>query len=243
MKKPYLSIIIPAYNEEKRISKTILDINQRLKDVDYDYEILVVDDGSFDKTKEVVSSLMSQVKNLKLIENERNHGKGFVVRQGMLQAQGEIRLFTDADNSTTIDHFEKMRPYFSQGYQVVIASRDIEGSVLEPPQPFYRRFLGDLGNLFIQFLVLWGIKDTQCGFKAFTEEVALKIFSLAKINGFAFDVEILALAKKLGYQIKEIPVLWQNNRDSRVSLKSYFLVFKDVLKIRFWLWFNVYHLK
>jgi len=136
-----------------------------------------------------------------------------------------------------------MIDYFKQGYDVVFGSRDIKGAKLEPPQPFYRRVLGDIGNLIIQILLLPGIKDTQCGFKAFTEEAAQKIFSLTKINRWAFDVEALALAKHLGFKIKEVPIVWRNDSESKVKLSSYLQVFVEVVKIRMWLWKDEYKIK
>lgn len=240
---PYLSVIIPAYNEEKRLSSTLIDIDRRLAKADFAYEIIVVNDGSRDATAEVAKRFSHLIKNLRLIDNKENHGKGWVVRQGLLAAKGKLRLFTDADNSTSIDQFEKMRPYFSGDYQVVIGSRDIEGARLEPPQPFYRRLLGDIGNLIIQLLLLPGIKDTQCGFKCFTAGAAEKIFGLARIDRFGFDVEALVLAKKMGYKIKEIPVVWVNDVRSQVGFSSYISVFKDVLRIRCWLWTKKYDLQ
>ncbi len=234
MAKPYLSIIIPAYNEFKRLPLTLTDINKHLADVDFSYEILVVDDGSKDATEDVVRRFSHLIKNLRLIDNKQNHGKGWVVRQGMLEAKGEIRLFTDADNSTSIDQFNNMIPYLKEGYDVVIGSRDIKGAKLVPPQPWHKRLAGDIGNLIIQILLLPGMWDSQCGFKAFTEEAAEKIFPLMKINRWAFDVEALALAKKLGYKIKEIPVVWVNDPESKVKLSGYINFFSEVLKIKWW---------
>ena len=130
-----LSIIIPSYNEEKRLSKTLISIDDYLKKQNYDYEILVASDGSKDNTVKIANDLKSVVKNLRVIDNKENHGKGYVVRQGMIEAKGDYRLFSDADNSTSIDHIERMWPWLEKGYDVVIGSRDIKGSVLNPPQP------------------------------------------------------------------------------------------------------------
>ena len=244
--KPYLSVIIPAYNEAKSLPLTLIDIDKHLSTVDYPYEIIVVDDGSKDATEEVVRRFSHLMKNLRLIDNKQNHGKGWVVRQGMLEAKGEIRLFMDADNSTSVDQFSKMIPYLSakggKGYDVVIGSRDVKGAKLVPPQPWYKRLAGDMGNLVIQALLLPGMWDSQCGFKAFTEEAAIKIFSLMKISRWAFDVEALALAKKMNYKIKEIPVTWVNNPFSRVKLSSYINFFREVFKIKWWLTLNKYQI-
>jgi glycosyltransferase involved in cell wall biosynthesis len=236
----YLSIIIPAYNESERLPPTLIDIDEKLKNANYNYEILVVNDGSKDNTAEAVRKLEGQVRNLKLIDNKENKGKGGVVRQGMLAAKGKIRLFTDADNSTSIDHFEKMIPLFDKGYDVVIGSRAIKGSHLEPPKPFSRQILGKLGNIFIQIMVLPGIWDTQCGFKAFSGEAAVKIFSLSRISGWGFDVEALALAHHFGYRIKEIPIRWVNDTRSRVKGSAYLQVLVETIKIRWWLWTGQY---
>jgi len=245
--KPYLSVIIPAYNEAKRLPLTLIDIDKHLSKMEFPstgsgqaYEIIVVDDGSKDATEEIVRRFSHLIKNLRLIDNKENHGKGWVVHQGMLEAKGEIRLFMDADNSTSIDQFSKMIPYFKEGYDVVIGSRDIEGSKMVPPQPWYKRLAGDIGNLIIQALLLPGIWDTQCGFKAFTKEAALKIFPLMKIHRWGFDVEILSLAKLFGYKIKEVPVIWVNSPFSKVKALDYFRVLWEVLKIKWWIMRNKY---
>lgn len=236
---PYLSIIIPAYNEAKCLPITLIDIDKHLKKADFSYEIIVVDNNSTDATPEIVERFAHLVDNLKLIKY-KIPGKGGAVKSGMLSAKGEIRLFTDADNSTSIDQFNKMIPYFKEGYGVVIGSRDIEGARLIPPQPWHKRLGGNVGNIIIQTLLLPGIWDTQCGFKAFTAEAVEKIFPLLKTHRWGFDVEILSLAKKFGYKIKEIPVVWVNNPFSRVSPMAYFQVLWEVLKIRYWLIVNKY---
>lgn len=229
----HLSVIIPAYNEERRLPKTLRAIDSYLKNQNYDYEILVVSDGSKDKTAEVARGLMGEIKGLKVIDNKENHGKGFVVRQGLAKAEGEIRLFTDADNSTSIDQVEKMFPFFEKGFDIVIGSRDVKGAVLDPPQPWYRRIVGDVFNLMVQVIVgLWGIWDTQCGFKAISPRVAKEVLPLCKIDRWAFDPEILKLARKKGYKIKEVPVRWVNDPDSKVNLKGMMRMGVDLLKIR-----------
>lgn len=238
---PYLSVIIPAYNEEKRIEKTLLSIYQYLAKQNYDYEILVVNDGSNDRTSEVVSNLKEKIKNLILINNKENRGKGYVVKQGMLEAKGKLRLFMDADNSTTIDHLEKFYPYLKENggdYDIVIASIGIKGAKVAYGEKFYKRIFGKLGNLWIQFWLLPGIWDTQRGFKLFSAKAGEDVFKRVEDPGWSFDVEALAIAKKLGYKIKEIPINWQNDPQSKVKLSAYPKFLIAVLKIRLKLWFK-----
>jgi len=242
--KPYLSIIIPAYNEAERLPLALVDIDKYLSSAPYSYEILVVNDGSTDDTALIVKNMMNAVKGLKLIDNRENRGKGSAVRQGMLLARGEIRLFTDADQSTSIDHLEKVLPFLTDAdglnYDVVLGSRGLKESRMNPPQPFYRRILGKGGNLIAQLIAVRGIWDTQCGFKAFTADAAEKIFSLANINGWGFDIETLALARALGYRVKEIPVRWANSRFSHVRGTAYLKTLLEVFTIRWWLMTDAY---
>ncbi|MBI2454365.1 MAG: glycosyltransferase family 2 protein [Parcubacteria group bacterium] len=230
----YLSLIIPAYNEEKRITQTLNRIKEYLLAQNYTYEVMVVVDGATDKTAEVAQNFANDWPNLKIINNKENHGKGFVTRQGILAAQGEIRVFSDADNSTDIKHLEKLLPKFQDGFEVVIGTRDyrdVVGATQAIPQSRFKRLLGDLGNLFIQFLVVPGIWDTQNGFKGFTAEAAQKIFSKAVINRWAFDVEALGLARKFGYKIGLIPVYWENDTQSHVKLSGYINALWETVKI------------
>ncbi|MBE0477713.1 glycosyltransferase family 2 protein [Candidatus Aerophobetes bacterium] len=242
----HLSIIIPAYNEEKRLCRTLLEINSYILAQPYESEIIVVNDGSTDRTNELVEAMLPKIKNLRFIDNRQNHGKGYAVRQGMLQAKGEHRLFTDADNSTSIDHIEKMWPLFERGFDIVIGSRDAkdaEGACQVVAQPSWKRFLGNLGNIGIQLFALWGVWDTQCGFKALTRSVAEDIFKRCKINSWAFDVEVLVLARKLGYKVGVIPVYWIDSSGSKVKLKAYTSFFKELLQIRWNFILHRYKLK
>ena len=243
MAQPYLSIIIPAYNEAERIPATLVDMDKRLSGVDYSYEILVVNDGSKDNTASVVRNMAKMVKNLKLIDLKENGGKGGAVKQGMLLAAGRVRLFTDADNSTSIDQFEKMIPLFKEGYGVVIGSRAVKGAKLDPPEPFYRQVIGKALNFLVQLFLLPGIWDTQCGFKAYTDEAAEKIFTLSRTVGWGFDVESLALAKRLGFRIKEVPVHWVNDTRSHVKFSGGLQFLAETCTIRWRLWMDEYHLK
>lgn len=235
MPEIHLSVIIPAYNEERRLPKTLEDIDKYLRKQNYDYEILVVNDGSKDKTVKVAESLASKIKNLKVTGYKKNQGKGYAVRFGMLAALGDYRLFTDADNSTSIDQIEKIWPWLAEEFDIVIGSRNIKGAILDPPQPWLRKIiLGEGFKLYRKVIVdLWGIEDTQCGFKCFTKKAAKEIFPKCQINRFAFDPEFLIVAKKLGYKIKEIPVIWKNDPESKVKFKNMVKMGFDLLKIRF----------
>lgn len=240
--KPYLSIIVPAYNEAERIATTLIDIDYRMQSVDYLYEILVVNDGSTDATADVVRKMMPTIKHLDILDRKENRGKGYSVAEGMRRATGDIRIFTDADNSTSIEQFESFRSWFAQGFDVVIGSRAVRGSVQEPAQPWYRSILGRLSNIIIQIVNVPGIWDTQCGFKACTARAADAIFSKSRVSGWGFDIEMLALARRLGYRIKEVPIRWVNDTRSHVRASAYLKVFIENLMIRFWLITNRYHI-
>ncbi len=244
--KKDLAIIIPAYNEEKRIGKTVRSIDAHLIDKRIDYEIIIVSDGSTDGTVHLIESMSREMKNIRLIHNDVNHGKGWVVRQGMLDTQAKIRLFMDADNATSIEHFDRMIPFFEQGYQVVIGSRDSKdaaGAQQSVPQHFIKRFLGNMSNILIQIIAVWGVWDTQCGFKALTDNAAIDIFSRAKIDRWGFDIELLMLARRLGYPIAKIPVLWVNDFDSKVKLSAYGKTLTELIQIRWWLLKGDYRIK
>jgi len=239
----HLSVIIPAYNEEHRIKVTLEAIYNYLLRQNYSWEAVVVSDGSTDKTVEMVSEFISNKPEFSLIANTLNHGKGFGVRQGMLQAQGDFCLFSDADNSTSIEQIEKFWPYFEEGYDIVIGSIEIPGAVINEQAQWYRRFLGRYSKYLIRMVAgLWQIHDTQRGFKCFSAKSAQDIFSRAKIDRFGFDIEALALAKKMDYRIKEVPVVWNNPGKSSVHLSSYLETLKDLFRIRWYLWINKYQL-
>lgn len=238
MQPIYLSVIIPAYNEEERIAKTLRRVDAYLKERVFSAEIIVVIDGAKDNTAKVASDLQSEIANLRIIDRKENRGKGYTVREGIRAAMGEIRLFSDADNSTDISHFDKMKPLFNQDYDVVICSRDKKdaaGATQAVSQSFFKRQLGNMGNLFIQLFAVRGIWDTQCGFKAFRAEAAERIFSRAKIDRWGFDVEVLALARTLGYTIGMVPAYWINDPKSHVKLSGYLQVLWETLKIWWWL--------
>jgi dolichyl-phosphate beta-glucosyltransferase len=229
----YLSVIIPAYNEEKRLPKTLEEIDKYLKNQSYEYEILVVNDGAKDKTAEITRDLALKIKNLRLIDNKENHGKGYVVRQGLLEAKGDWRLFMDADNSTAVDQVKNFETFFGAGFDILIGSRDIKGAVLDPPQPAYRRLMGDAFNLLTQVVVgVWGIRDTQCGFKILSAKAANSIMPKCTIDRWAFDPEILKIGKRMKFKIKEVPVYWKNDLESKVKMTSTIKMALDLFKIR-----------
>ncbi len=230
--EPYLSVVIPAYNEEKHISNTIISINKYLSQQNYPFEIIVVNDGSKDRTAKIVRELVSTIYNLKFIDDEKNQGKGAVVRQGMLAASGLFRLYLDADNAVSIDHLEKFWPYLKQGYDIIIGSIEVPGAVKIEEYAGYRKILGKLSKYLIRLMTIWEIHDTQRAFKLFPAEAAEKIFSRQTIKRWGFDIEILVIAKKLGYKIKELPVRWVNPASGKVTLMSYFNTLKELIQIK-----------
>ena len=230
--KIYLSVIIPAYNEENRIKNTLLEIDKFLTTQDYNYEIIVVNDGSCDGTVELVKNLQKNISRLKIISNQKNYGKGYAVKQGILKTHGKFRLFMDADNATDIKQIQNFFPFFQKGYEIVIGSRDLQNSQIKKHQPFYKEMLGDIGNFLIQILVISGIRDTQCGFKCFSAKFAEDVFPKLKINRWGFDIEILILAQKKGYRIKTVPVIWTNDINSKVTLSAYLGTLKELLQIK-----------
>jgi dolichyl-phosphate beta-glucosyltransferase len=231
----YLSVIIPAYNEAERLPQTLRRIHHYLACSALKYEILLILDGPTDQSRRALESFSTEIHNLRIVDRKVNRGKGYTVKEGMLQASGRIRLFTDADNSTDIAHFEKMRPLFDNGCDVVIASRhakDNPDAKQAVPQPLYKRAIGKAGNLIIQALALRGIWDTQCGFKAFRDSVAEQIFSQTTIEGWGFDIEVLALARALKYNIGIVPAHWINEKHSHFRFFGYLEILRDTMKVR-----------
>lgn len=210
-----LSVIVPAYNEERRIIPTLERICAYCQQRGDSYEVIVVDDGSADGTVAVVQAFASEHPSVQVIATEQNRGKGHAVRSGVLHATGSIVLFTDADNATPIEEFAKLEP-FLRDHEVVIGSRYAEGSNIVVAQPPLRVRISRLANRLIQFMLLDGIMDTQCGFKAFRLPAAREIFSRLRTERFGFDMEALCLARMLSYSIAEVPVTWYDSADSRV---------------------------
>jgi dolichyl-phosphate beta-glucosyltransferase len=243
MPRPYLSVIIPAYNEETRIGNTLATIYAYLAPQPYTWEILIVLDGANDDTLGVVQQFATGKQGIRWLDRAENRGKGYTVREGILAARGEIRLFTDADNSTDISHFDQMKPLFDNGAAVVICSRDgkdAPGARQAVPQSGFKRFLGNSGNLLIQLLAVPGIWDTQCGFKAFRARPAEAIFSVSHIDGFGFDIEALALARHWGYSVEIIPAYWVNQEGSHVKFSDYLWSFKEAVEVRWHLLVGTY---
>lgn len=234
MPEIYLSIIIPSYNEEKRIGLTLSKICGFLKTKSYEYEIILVDDGSNDKTiLEAKDSELAKTNKLNIIKNVTNKGKGFSVKSGILNSSGEYILFSDADLSTPIEETGKLFGYIEKGYDIVIGSRSITGSDVKVHQPFYREKMGRIFNFFVNILLISGFNDTQCGFKLFKGSIAREIGRELTIDGFCFDVEMLYLAKKKGCRIAEVGIVWENSPQSKVRvISSSLAMFIDLLKIR-----------
>ncbi|MGB9677763.1 MAG: dolichyl-phosphate beta-glucosyltransferase, partial [Candidatus Ratteibacteria bacterium] len=191
-----ISVIIPAYNEEKRILKTLKRVYNYFKSKNCNFEIIVVDDGSKDKTFDVVMNFANGRKEIKILKHEKNMGKGAAVKTGVLSATGDLVLFTDADLSTPIEEFEKLKKSIENGYDIAIGSRGLKESKIVIPQVWYRRIIGRIFPLLVRLIVINDFRDTQCGFKLFKNEVSKKIFKELKTDGFAFDVEVLARGKK-----------------------------------------------
>ncbi len=237
-----MSVVIPTYNEERRLPQTLSRVYDYLAQQNYPSEILIVDDGSRDQTVPIVESFARTHANVRLIRND-HRGKGYTVRTGMLTARGHIALFSDADLSTPIQDVEKLMPWFERGYDIVIGSREGEGAQ-RLREPFYRHIMGRVFNLVVRLLTVRGIEDTQCGFKAFRDDVAQDVFSRMQLYGekaqrvsngmvTAFDVEVLFIGRKSGYRIKEVPVQWRYGTQSQVSpLKDSWRNFRDVLMVR-----------
>jgi dolichyl-phosphate beta-glucosyltransferase len=229
-----LSIVVPAYNEEHRLPPTLARLHAFLSAQPMRWEIVVVDDGSRDATCAVVEAAMARIPNLRLVRQTPNRGKGAAVRLGMLEARGQIRVMSDADGSMSPDQLPRLlAPIIAGKAEIAIGSRYAEGAHSDVKQPFYRVLWSRLANQAIQRSLVPGVRDTQCGFKAFTAEAARHLFRLGRIDGWAFDLEILALARRAGYEIAEVGVAWTDDRRSRVNpLKDLWKVVREAMTIR-----------
>ncbi len=211
-----LSVIIPAFNEAFRLGPSLKKLKAFLQKNFDSYEVIIVDDGSMDRTADIVRTSAKKWKNLKSIFLRSNHGKGFATRTGVLAAKGRWILCSDADLSTPIEELESLWKR-TGSCSIIIGSRSIPGSMIAKRQPLYRVFMGRIFNRMARTITGIDLADTQCGFKLYRSNVAQDLFTRLHINGFAFDVEILFIAKKLGYRICEVPVTWINDDDSRVN--------------------------
>ena len=228
MSEPEASIVVPAYNESLRIGPTLDRIAEYFEENRVSCEVIVVDDGSTDETASI-----ARARSARVVALERNRGKGAAVRAGVLASRGTAILFTDADLSTPIDQFLPFREKLLEGYDVVIGSRAIAGSRLEVRQPWFRETMGKCFNWILRKVLPLELRDSQCGFKLFRTAPAQRLFEAARIDGFAFDAEILFLAARFGYRVVEIPVPWFNSLPSRVDpLRHSVEMLRDLLRIR-----------
>jgi len=229
-----ISVVVPAYNEEKRLDSTLPHLWRSMKRRFNKFEIIVVDDGSTDGTGELVSRFSNEHQEVRLISYENNRGKGYAVRAGILASKGRYVLFSDADLSTPVREIRKLLKSMSDGYDIAIGSRANQEARIIKYQPFYRVLMGKTFNKLVQFLTVRGIKDTQCGFKCFRRNAAREIFSCCRIDGFSFDVEALFVARHKGFKIAEIGVLWRNNPQSKVNpVFDSMQMLRDLFIIRF----------
>jgi glycosyltransferase involved in cell wall biosynthesis len=233
MATPRLSIVIPAYNESARIERTLQRVMECVDRQGWDAEVLVVDDGSVDGTVEIVRRWMERNPRLYLVQNDGNRGKGYSVRNGLLQAAGEVVMFTDADLSAPMEEAERLMAAIVAGADVAIGSRWMDRTRQTQHQPMYRRFFGRCFNWVTRTVMGLPFKDTQCGFKAFKRTAAQVIFRLQRIERWGFDPEILFIARKLGYDIREVAVTWGHDERSRMSyLKDGMKMLEEIAAIR-----------
>jgi dolichyl-phosphate beta-glucosyltransferase len=218
MRSEFISVIIPAYNEQERISSTLDRIHGLLSTGFSSFEIIVVDDGSTDGTAAVVTKAAESLPGVRLIKMASNAGKGAAVRSGVLSCSSDLVLISDADMSTPIEEVDKLLAALDSGSDMAIGSRAMPGSELTLRQSFIRQTMGKTFNFLVRLLVISGISDTQCGFKLMRGDAARRLFAKSTINGFSFDVEVLCLAKKMGLKILEVPVRWHNSPDSKVRM-------------------------
>jgi dolichyl-phosphate beta-glucosyltransferase len=231
----FLSIVIPAYNEEKRIAKSLRAVFDYLAAKPFGAEIIVVDDGSTDRTAEAAAAALAGRVPHRVLKRGKNIGKGYSVREGVLASSGQAVLFTDADLSTPIEELDKFLPRLEEGYDIVIGSRALPGCDIRVPQAAPRRAMGRFFNRLVRLFVMKGSRcpDTQCGFKVFRRAAAVDLFSRLETKGFSFDVELLVLAGKAGYRVAEVPIVWCDSPPSRVRIvRSSWQMLRDLLRIR-----------
>jgi dolichyl-phosphate beta-glucosyltransferase len=215
---PELSIVIPAYNEESRITSTIRDIVNYCRARPLSFELILVDDGSRDGTSSVGRLLSAEFSEVRLIRLAMNHGKGYAVRTGIINAVGRTILFTDADGATPICELERLEAALESGADMAIGSRAVRAMGVQVQAKLYRHLIGRTFHFLVEWLADAGVKDTQCGFKLFHSRVGQDLFSRMRMNGFSFDVEVLLMARQRGYRVAEVPVNWAHQPGSKVRL-------------------------
>ena len=232
---PVYSIISPAYNESERITATLESVAAYARQQQWDVEVLVVNDGSRDNTVAVVEQLARAHPFIRIIENPGNRGKGYSVRNGMLQSRGEILLFSDADLSSPIEEAPKLFEALAAGADVAIGSRWLRAELQSQRQPLMRQIYGRMFNVALRLLLGLNFRDTQCGFKAFRREAAQRIFPLQKIERWGFDPEILFLARKLGFRTVEVPVRWAHSAGTRLHpLRDGMRMVWEIFRVRWY---------
>lgn len=244
MSETFLSVVIPAYNEEMVIANTLKSVNDFLVKQKFSYEILVADDGSTDNTKNIVKDLAKKYKNLRLLEFHDKGGKGGTVKAGIMESKGKFKLFMDSDNATPFEQLEKLLAQTNE-HDIVLASRYVKGAKIEPKRGLLRTIVSRGGNMVINFILRLPFKDTRCGFKLFSDHAAKITFSKIKQNGFGFDDELLVIARKFGLKICEVPVLWKDmealtGSKSKVSLKDVLYSFIEMFHTKINLWKGEY---
>ncbi len=230
---PSYSIVIPAFNESSRIPATLREVVACVRKQNWNAEVIVVNDGSTDTTADVVLEIARSAPEIRLVENPGNHGKGYSVRSGMLQALGEVVMFTDADLSSPIEEAERLFAAIAGGADIAIGSRWLESSRQTHRQPLYRQFFGRCFNAVTRAVMNLPFADTQCGFKAFTRSAAQTVFQLQTIERWGFDPEILFIAIKRGFRVVEVPVSWGHDKRTRMSyLKDGMKMLEEIATIR-----------
>jgi len=231
MDRPFMSLVVPAYNEQARLPTTLIKLKAFLAKQSPHYEVLVVDDGSRDATATIVEEAMAGFPELRLLR-EQHRGKGHAVRKGMLAARGRYAMFCDADFSMPVEEVVKFPDALGDSFQIAIGSREVKGA-RRIGEPWHRHLMGRVFNLLVRAMAIPGLHDTQCGFKCFTQEAAREIFGRQVIDGFGFDVEVLYIARKMGMRITEVPINWYYSPSSRVDpIKDTIRMFNDVLQVR-----------
>ena len=225
----FLSIVIPAHNEEKRLPSTLEQVLRFLDEQSFTSEVIIVENGSSDRTLEVSREFAQKHETVRMVQSER--GKGAAVKCGMLEAQGEYRFMCDADLAMPVEEIVKFIPPALEGFDIAIASREAKGAV-RYNEPAYRHLGGRGINFIIQMLILPGMNDTQCGFKCFSAKATDDIFRLQTLSGWSFDIELLYIARKHGYRVKEIPIHWYHNLETKVSaLRDALKMITDIFQI------------